>query len=306
MNNPYDFKEIEMKNIIKRFGEDFYEKILKDIEVYADKWCLTSFQFIPSYSSNLVFKRNSELYGMVVLKVGNPSFREIYTEFNTLEQYNGRGFCRVFEADIENGVILEECVQPGNPLRQDNSLEKRLSVFSSLYKGLHIMPTIAEIYPTYVGWVCRITEYMSNRQNFEELYLHMKKAKDICLSVSSSYSQRMLLHGDFHHDNILLSSNGEYKIIDPKGVIGDPVFDVPRFILNEFCDEVSEELSNKINYIICTLERNLNIPNHVLRQCLYVETTMAACWNVESGATPDEYSSLLKNVAFAETILTSY
>jgi streptomycin 6-kinase len=27
-----------------------------------------------------------------------------------------------------------------------------------------------------------------------------------------------------------------YTIIDPKGVIGDPVFDISRFILNEFHD----------------------------------------------------------------------
>ncbi|MEG0775404.1 aminoglycoside phosphotransferase family protein [Clostridium sp.] len=303
MNKPYDFKENEMENIIKRFGKDFYEKVLKDIEAYANKWSLISFQFIPSYSSNLVFKCNSEDYGRVVLKIGNPFFREIYTEFNTLEQYNGRGFCRVFEADIEKGVILEECVLPGNPLREESSLKKRLSVFSSLYKGLHIMPTNAEIYPTYTGWVSRITEYMGKRQDRKELYLYMKKAKDICVSVSSSYSQRMLLHGDFHHDNILLSSNGEYKIIDPKGVIGDPVFDAPRFILNEFCDEISDELYEKINSIICTLERDLNIPNYILRQCLYIEAAMAACWDVESGATPEEYLSLLKNVAFAESIM---
>lgn len=65
----------------------------------------------------------------------------------------------------------------------------------------------------------------------------------------------MLLHGDFHHDNILLSNNGDYVIIDPKGVIGDPVFDIPRFILNEFGDEITTELYKKINGIIGFLEK---------------------------------------------------
>jgi streptomycin 6-kinase len=258
MNKLYCFNQIEIENIMNRFGKDFYEKVLRDIETYADKWALSSFQLIPSYSANLIFICYSGKFGNVVLKIGNPSFGGIFTEFNTLCEYNGRRFCKVFEADIENGVMLEECVQPGHPLRDESSLEKRLSIFCSLYKGLHITPANAEIYPAYTQWVGRITEYMSKRQDCKELYLYMKKAKDICLSVSTAYSQKMLLHGDFHHDNILLGNHGEYIIIDPKGVIGDPVFDVPRFILNEFGDEITTELYKKINDIICILEKKLH------------------------------------------------
>jgi streptomycin 6-kinase len=305
MNKRYCFKQNEIEKIINRFGKDFYKKVLKDIDVYTDKWTLTSFQFIPSYSANLVFKCYSENFGNVVLKIGNPSSGEIFTEYNTLCQYNGRKFCRVFDADIDNGVILEECVQPGNPLREESSLDKRLSVFCSLYKGLHITPVNTEIYPAYIEWVCRITEYMSKRKDCKDLYLYMKKAKDICFLVSTLYSQKMLLHGDFHHDNILLDHDGEYIIIDPKGVIGDPVFDVPRFILNEFGDEITTELYKKINDIICILEKKLKIPNDILRQCLYVETAMGICWSVEDSSNSKEYPNLIKNVAFAETILNT-
>jgi streptomycin 6-kinase len=304
MNKSFSFNQNEIENVINRFGKDFYEKVLRDIETYADKWTLTTFQFIPSYSVNLIFKCYSENFGSVVLKIGNPTSREAFTEFNTLNQYNGRRFCRVFDADLENGVILEECVHPGNPLREESSLENRLSIFCSLYNGLHIAPDKAEIYPNYTEWVGRITDYMSKRQDCKELYLYMKKANEICLSVSNMYSQQMLLHGDFHHDNIL-GNDGEYIIIDPKGVIGDPVFDVPRFILNEFDDEITPELYKKINDIIGILEINLNIPNDILRQCLYVETAMGICWSVEDDATPEEYLSHLKTVAFAENILNT-
>jgi streptomycin 6-kinase len=298
-------KENEIENIIKRFGKDFYNKALENIETYTDKWRLSSFQFIPSYSANLIFICYSENYENAVLKIGNPSSREVLTEFNTLSQYNGRGFCKVFAADLEKGIILEEYVRPGQPLRDEKSLDKRLDVFSSLYKGLHIQPGNAEIYPAYTDWVCRITEYMSRRQDCRELYLHMKKAKDICLSVAALYPQKMLLHGDFHHDNILLGGDGRYVIIDPKGVIGDPVFDVPRFILNEFDNEITDELYKKINYIICVLEKQLNIPNSILRSCLYVETAMAQCWCVEDGSTPEEYPRLLETVEFVEAILNA-
>ncbi|MCJ7841283.1 phosphotransferase [Lederbergia sp. NSJ-179] len=305
MNKHYHFTRKEIESIINRFGKDFYEKVLRDLDVYAEKWTLTSFQFIPSYSANLVFTCYSENYGDAVLKIGNPASAEILTEFHTLCQYNGRRFCKVFTADIDHGVMLEEWVQPGDTLRDESSLDKRLSVFCSLYQDLHVTPAKAEIYPTYIEWISRITDYMSKRQDCTELYLHMKKAKDIGLSISTLYSQKMLLHGDFHHDNILLSHNGEYKIIDPKGVVGDPVFDIPRFILNEFGDERTTEVYQKIKNIICFLEKNLMIPSDILKQCLYVETAMGMCWCVEDGASPEEYSNLIRDVAFAESILNT-
>ncbi|MCJ8008447.1 aminoglycoside phosphotransferase family protein [Lederbergia wuyishanensis] len=301
----YSFKQNEIEKIIKHFGKDFYEKVLRDITVYPEQWSLTSLQFIPSYSANIVFTCISEKFGNAVLKIGKSNSREISTEFNTLNEYKGRRFCRVFNAEIENGVILEEWIKPGNPLRDEDSLDKRLSVFSSLFKDLHKTPGNTEIYPTYIEWVDKIAEYMSKRQDCKELYLYMKKAQDICHSLSSIHSQKMLLHGDFHHDNILLNTDGEYKIIDPKGVVGDPIFDVPRFILNEFGDEITPELYEKINYIINVLEKSLDIPNEVIKKCLFVETAMGICWCVEDGAVPEEYSELVKTVAFAEDILNN-
>lgn len=300
MTTPCCLTKDECEKIRNHFGVDFLHKVLKDIDYYADKWSLSNIQFIPSYSAKVVFFCNAEKYGDVVLKIGNPFLVEIIKEFNTLCRYKGRSFSTVFEADVENGVILEEWVKPGTPLRDESSLKKRLSVFCSLYKGMHITPVEGEIHSTYTEWIERITEYMSTRQDCRELYQHMKKARDIYSSVSTMYSNRLLLHGDLHHDNILLRMDGEYVIIDPKGVIGDPIFDVARFILNEFDDENASGSYKKINHIISILESELSIPNSILRQCLYVETLMSVCWCVEDG---EEYSSVKKKVDLVEAIL---
>jgi Streptomycin 6-kinase len=298
----YCFKPDETDKIINNFGKEFYNKLIRNIAIYADKWDLSGLRFVPSYSVNCIFICHSKSFGNAILKIGNPC-RETLTEFNTLCEYSGRRFCKVFDSDIDNGVIIEERIEPGSTLRDEKSLHVRLDVFCSLYNGLHIESDKAEIYPTYTGWVSRITEYMSRRQDCKELYLYMKKAEDICLAVSSKYSKKILLHGDFHHDNILLGNEGKYIIIDPKGVIGDPIFDVPRFILNEFEEDKNVEFYKKINTILNVFEQRLNIPDEVLRQCLYIETVMAECWNVESGSPSEEYPRLLNNVAFVETIL---
>ncbi|GAB6930443.1 hypothetical protein JCM10914A_44260 [Paenibacillus sp. JCM 10914] len=299
MNKHYEFKRDEMEQFIQRFGEDLYEQVQRVLDIYAEKWKLSAFDFIPSYSANLVFTCHAEEYGYAVLKVSGVASDSIHTEYHTLREYSGGRFCQVYEADLAAGIMLEEGIQPGDALRAEASLDARLSVFSHLYRDMHNKPANADIYPTYMHWVDNITAYMGTRADCAELHQYMLRANEVCRSVSAQYSNNVLLHGDFHHDNILRANDGTYKIIDPKGVIGDPVWDVPRFILNEFEDDITPALYEKISYIINVLEGSLHVPNEVIKRCLFVETAMGSCWSVEDGATPKECNALLERVVFA-------
>lgn len=305
MTEEQYFTANETERVIKHFGLESYEKAIRNIKVYSDKWALSSIKFIPSYSSNLLFTCYSRKYGKAILKFCNSSLTEMKSEYDTLLQYKGQRYCKVYAADIESGVMLEELIESGNPLRKQNSLEKRIAIFSSLYRNLHVQPNEINNYSTYTDWVKNITEYMSHRLDCKEMYLLMKKAYKIYLEITTIYSQEMLLHGDLHHDNILIEENGEYKIIDPKGVIGDPIFDIPRFILNEFDEIISSETYKKINRVISLLSIQLNIPNQILSKCLYIETAMGMCWCIEDGSTVEEYPELLERVRFAEEIMNT-
>ncbi len=296
----YNFSQEESQKIIEHFGQAFFEKVLKDIEIYSIKWNLKILQLVDYYSVNCIFICHSQQFGNAILKITNPC-REVFTEFNTLREYNGKLFCNVFDADMDNGIILEELIEPGIRLRDEKLIEKRLFVFSNLFNNLHIVPDNPKIYPTYFEWVSRITDYMSKQKDYKELYSFMKKAKDICSSLCEIYCRNLLLHGDFHHDNILLGNNNEYRIIDPKGVIGDPIFDIARFIINEFHDndKISfEDYRKHIEVITEYFEKSLNVPIDILKKCIFIETAMANCWNVESGEAPD-----MDGVIYAEAIM---
>lgn len=289
------------ENAANRVDATCDEKLKEKFAPYAKKWALTDFDLISHSSQRIVWRCCSQTYGNTVLKMSEPSV--LRTEYYTLRQYEGTRFCKVFEVDLDNGVLLLEDVVPGTSLRNECSLDKRIDVFCSLYKNLHMQPLHANVFPSYFDWVVRICEYMRRRENCVSLFHHISRARDICLELSLKYSQKQLLHGDLHHDNILLSQDGNYRIIDPKGVIGDPIFDVPRFILNEFTEERNEQLLKKINTIIDMLEQQLHIPNDSLRKCLYIETAMGMCWYVESGASATEYPMLLEQVQFAQSIM---
>lgn len=286
-----------LHKIREHFDENFCSKVQEDLSLSSKKWDLDSLELIDSFSSNCVFTGHSCQYGDIVLKVGKPC-KEMDTEINSLVEYNGGHFCKIYDFDRNRGIILEEWIKPGIRLRKEAFLEKRLQVFSNLYHGLHIPSKNPELYPTYLDWVSRITQYMSERRDYEELYGYMRKARDLCKQIYEKYNATMLLHGDLHQDNILLDAKGEYKIIDPKGVIGDPVFEVSRFILNEFEEGSTLQYNyDKISAIINNLEDRLRIPREILGQCFFIETTMANCWNVE-----DDMSPNLQMVKMAEHI----
>ena len=51
------------------------------------------------------------------------------------------------------------------------------------------------------------------------------------LYASLDVGRSTLVHGDFHHHNIL-DAGGRYLAIDAKAMVGDPEFDVPSFLWN--------------------------------------------------------------------------
>jgi streptomycin 6-kinase len=114
------------------------------------------------------------------------------------------------------------------------------------------------------------------------------------------YPRKLLLHGDLHHYNILQNNQNGYTLIDPKGVVGDPIFDIPRFLLNELEDTLDKKLFDKIIYAITVIGEKLGIQTKTIKKAFYIEMAMAECWMVEDG----EQASLDK-VIFANSILNA-
>jgi len=278
--------------IIEHFGETFYDKVLADLNKYAALWGLSDFEQIDYYSVNCLFTCVSVKHGPCVMKI-SPHPEGLINEYHMLKDFAGNGLCKVYEEDVNNGVLLIERITPGTQLRDESALDTRLDIFCQLFRGLHKPPTDKTKYPTYMDWVSRIAAYMRTRSDFKDMSQKMTKAEEVCRCLWRKYTGEMLLHGDLHHDNILLGEHG-YRIIDPKGVVGDAVFDIPRFILNE--DDLDK--GEKFPYIVRTLAEKLGVPTQDIILLFYVEMCMANSWNVESGDDVD-----WNDVLFAERMM---
>ena len=92
----------------------------------------------------------------------------------------------------------------------------------------------------------------------------------------------MLLHGDLHHDNILASTSSGWVAIDPKGIVGDPGYEVGTFMLNQLpvgaADSVVQELSKQR---LSIFSAELQISRERLAGWAFCHAVLSALWSFE-------------------------
>jgi streptomycin 6-kinase len=311
----FTFRDEEILKIKNRFGNQFYITISTALESLISKWYLANLVLIDSFSASLVFRGVSKVHGPVVMKFG-VNGDEFLSEVSALKSFNGQGACKLIDYDLERKVLLEEFIYPGTELSKEKSIEKRLEVFCGLHKELYSSGTIRDKvfgditreseFKSYKDWILRIADYMKGLSHWQDLSFHMEQAKNLYLDLLDDYPEECLLHGDFHYYNIL-KSDKTYKIIDPKGVMGNPIFDIPRYMLNEFWDqEDKSKLDETMEVVFSYISSKLNIPKSVLSKLLYIEGTMAICWCVQDGADLNEKEEFVDMLEKLQMYMSKY
>ena len=276
------------------------QKEQENAAIYARRWELDLLGRV-TYASQVgsLFWCRSPRYGECVLKIGKAP-EETWTEYYALSADREGIFCRVYEADCPNGALLLERISPGTPLRQEPDPCRRMDRYCTLISSLHRPCRHPERFPTYTQWIRRAARSIERIKEYGELSHHMRMARARYLGLRRRYQRNLLLHGDLHHDNILLGESG-YRLIDPKGVIGDPIFEIGRFLINEpyspSADPTGEDLR-----LVQGISRRLAIPAVHVLEVFYVELCMTTCWFVEDGQT-QQYEERLKHIDFLRSLL---
>lgn len=144
---------------------------------------------------------------------------------------------------------------------------------------------------------------MKEQTALPRLSAAMASAEEIYNDISPHFPQKLLLHGDFHHGNILFAGSS-HVIIDPKGVLGDPLFDISCFVLNEagFGGNDAAGQEKHVEYVMDYLNKHLGYDKNILAKCFFIQSAMSACWSVQDGAKKEEYANLENKVKLAAKI----
>ena len=224
----------------------------------------------------------------IILKLGLDN-EELTREAFALKCFAGCGAVKVLSED--DGMLLLERAIPGISLKSyfPNQEHKSIEIACEVMKKLH-QASIPEghHFPHIKDWL----EALDG--DLEIPVYTLQKAREIRDKLLKTTGPDVLLHGDLHHDNIL--QNGEdWLVIDPKGVIGEPAYEVAAFIRNPMPELLHHsDIPNIILNRIIRFAELLGIPAKRIHDWCFVQAVLAQAWALEDGCDASYFEQLTK------------
>ena len=251
----------------------------------ADRWQVTLGEpFELSY--NYVARARRQDGTEVVFKVGSWG-AETVQEIRALSIYGGVGSCRLMEADESRGAMLLERVRPGTMLRQvaadDDDAATRIaaSLMRRLWRPADEIQDRSGLRPLseWFRAFARHRAFYGGPGPFPERV--MDHAEGVTRELLASAPAEVLLHADFHHDNVLASSRDGWLAIDPKGMLGDPGYEVGPFLLNPDPRPSPPRTPRQLARRLALQAANLALDRKRLRLWGIAHAVLSACWSAE-------------------------
>ena len=271
------------------------------------RWNLTDIQPVTNLSYNFVAtatKSHSPLppyhprrgllpgEGNIILKLGVPHC-ELIGEIAALQLYNGRGACRLLDADTEKGILLLELLEPCHMLAtfedDDRATQIAADVMKDLWKCNNDFNHTEVVITEFIQLKDWFDGFDRLRQRFEGGTGPLPRglvetAEKLSSDLLSENKDVTLLHGDFHHFNVLESGRG-WLAIDPKGVIGPRGYEVGPFLINpndRFLNGSNPRSQTEKR--IAILSEKLGMERERIRSWGICHAVLSAWWSIEDNA----------------------
>lgn len=269
----------------KEQGEAWLQNLPNLIQYCEQKWSM-KIKEPYSLSINYVAPATMEDETEVVVKICIPG-ESFLDELEALQLFREKGIVQLIDSDKENGIIILEQLSPGYTLAEVTDEEEACRLAADVIKNLSIpapahtrilttkakeekLRILVDEHPFGVGPISQQT---------------LERALRIFTYLNQTTEQHFLLHGDFHHYNVLASGEGAWTVIDPKGLIGEIEYDLIQYMLNKLPNQgVYDVIEKRVE--IFTNELNLDKERLLLWG--YCHTVLATSWTVDDDKTYNE------------------
>lgn len=159
-----------------------------------------------------------------VLKVTPPEDDESDEEADALALWDGDGAVRLLRRDAGRRALLVERARPGDDIA---SLPDEEATAIAVDVGLRLWRPAAEPF----RWIGdHVPRWLDNAERDGGAGTELIPiARELYAGLD--VGRATLVHGDFHHHNVL-DAGVRYLAIDPKPMLGEPEYDVPSFLWN--------------------------------------------------------------------------
>jgi len=269
-----------IRNTLKEDGGKFLAVLPFLIRETSQRWGLTDVQPVSNLSYNFVAfaKRGKE---DVVLKVGVPN-RELTSEISALKLFNGDGACQLLEYDEERGLLLLERLKPGIMLAEleddDECTNIAAEVMQRIWRTPHTGNNFIQLSDWFDGLKRIRPHFNGGTGPFPKKLL--ERVESFLPELFADKNVK-LMHGDFHHFNILSSERG-WLVIDPKGVIGPVGYEVGPLMLNpwnSFSDRISFRV--RAEKRVSILSERLGWKRESIIHWSTAHAVLSAWWSIE-------------------------
>ncbi len=222
----------------------------------------------------------------IILKISSCE-NEINREVNALQTFSN---IAVKVIAFDKNLIIMEHVRPGITLKNKYSVDdlEATKVFCTILHKIidyNKQITLHSEGMNKFTQVKKLLKILDDKLNIPPIILD--KAKELRVTLGADQSTNILLHGDLHHENILLKENNEWIIIDPKGYFGDFAFDIAAFLFNplpNLLDFVNPKqiVFDRVDFIA----KEFNIDNQKILDWLYLRSVLSWAWCIKDNVSP--------------------
>lgn len=277
-----NFKQI-ISNTFGLLGEKWLENLPEIISALQKKWHLSEIHPISNMTYHFVAKAMKFPNIPVVIKIGCDKKLAI-DEAAILNHFKSGIMVGLLDFQVDYNALLLEQVIPGHSLK--SFYPQKIDVVMKTYANVifkmheHTFPR-TEAFPSIAYWLDAFEKVDSKGIIDDQILTSAISKRDQLLS---SMKNVKLLHGDLHLDNIL-ENKGEWVCIDPKGVWGEPEFEIAAFDI--FAPSEIETISTDVLlYRINKLAKLTLVCSDRLKDWFFIRLVLSAIWSIEDKGDP--------------------
>ena len=227
---------------LQSLAPDFVPNTPAGLSRCVQRWGITLEEpYADVYPGNLVYRCALRDGTPAVIKTEPDRLAddEFLPGLDALLLYRGRGMVRVLEAARDDRVVLMERVVPGETLWH-GPIDDALEAIASVMTKLRAVPPKGHSFPDvrshHRAWPNHRRLYGGTGPIDADLF---EIGERVFIELCDSSAAPVVLHGDLHYGNVLSSDREGWLAIDPKGVVGEPSYEVGDLFRNRV-DELDE------------------------------------------------------------------
>jgi streptomycin 6-kinase len=261
-------------------GQDLManDELAARLGVAMERWSLDAALPVAETATSWVLRATSKT-GVHALKLLKPYGFDEISGARLMQWWGGEGAARIDAIDGHD-VLMEwlDGGTLGEIVRADNASDwHAMDVLCGVLTDLHRprLDALPTLWPL-DGWMKPLRESDLAFMPVEVRPL-WARVQGILARLLETTTERLPLHGDLHHDNVI-GADGRWRVIDPKGLFGDPVFDGANLFRNPYPADALVFQPTRIDALADRLSQRMGWPRRRILEWACVLNGISAVW----------------------------